>query len=233
MKIQHVTVVLTDIEGTTSSVRFVYDTLFPYFRKNCWKLKELTHLPSVQQAFKRTVELAYNLDGLRLRTVEDILSTLLRWSEEDRKITPLKTLQGILWKEGYEKGELQGHVYPDVAQALEQWAQAGLTLAVFSSGSVAAQKLLFEHSVSGDLTRYFSAYFDTETGEKRAIETYQIIAEQLSVNPSNILFLSDIKEELEAASCAGMQTIQLIRPGTDANWPLTVFNFAELAIDKK
>ena len=232
MKFSNISAVLTDIEGTTSSVNFVYEVLFPYFRNNMDRLKEMTADPQVQAAFKKTVELARELEGKTLKSVDEILATLHRWSEEDRKITPLKTLQGILWQEGYNSGELQGHVYADVAPALKQWHDRTIQLAVFSSGSVAAQKLIFGHSISGDLTTYFSSYFDTETGGKRDKETYSAIAEQMHLKCQNILFLSDIVEELEAAQSAGMQTVQLVRVGTKPNWERTVSDFSEIEINQ-
>lgn len=220
--------VLTDIEGTTSSISFVADELFPYFREHIRELLEMKNHPAVAEAFAETVSLAEMEDGLMLSTDEDILKTLHRWSMEDRKITPLKTLQGILWEIGYKNGSLKGHVYPDVAPKLAQWKASGIQLGVFSSGSVAAQKLIFGYSVAGDLTPYFSAYFDTKTGGKRETRTYEIIASQLEVPAVEILFLSDVKEELEAAREAGFQTIQLVRPGTTANWERTVSDFSEL-----
>jgi enolase-phosphatase E1 len=232
MKFSSVSAVLTDIEGTTSSVNFVYEVLFPYFRTNMDRLKDMTSDPQVQAAFKRTVELAREMEGLSLKSVEEILQVLRRWSEEDRKITPLKTLQGILWKDGYASGELEGHVYEDVAPALKEWHKSGLTLAVFSSGSVAAQKLIFGHSISGDLTGCFSNYFDTETGGKRETETYAKIAELMKFSSEQVLFLSDIVEELEAAKAAGMQTVQLIRKGTTPNWERTVNDFSEIEINQ-
>jgi len=230
MKFSNISAVLTDIEGTTSSVNFVYEVLFPYFRTNLDRLKQMTDYPEVQKAFKKTVELARELEGITLKSVDDILNTLKRWSEEDRKITPLKTLQGILWQEGYKTGELQGHVYDDVAPVLKNWFDSGLQLAVFSSGSVTAQKLIFGHSISGDLSAYFSAYFDTETGGKREAETYGKIAQLMQLKPEQILFLSDIKEELEASRDAGMQTVQLIRQGTAPGWGQTVNDFSEIEI---
>jgi enolase-phosphatase E1 len=220
--------ILTDIEGTTTSVQFVYDVLFPYFRENINHLKDLTSNTEVQQAFKKTVELSNELEGKKLQSVEEIIATLLRWSIEDRKITPLKTVQGILWKEGYENGQIKGHVYQDVPEALKCWNDQGLKMGVFSSGSIAAQKLLFGFSEFGDLTPFFSAYFDTTTGGKREIETYRSIASQLSLKASEILFLSDIIEELEAAKEAGFEAIQLVRPGTQKAWPESVEDFSQI-----
>lgn len=222
--------ILTDIEGTTTSVKFVYDILFPYFRKNIGKLKGMVNLPEVQKAFKQTVELAASLQNKKLNSVDDIINTLYRWSEEDRKITPLKALQGILWDEGYKSGEIKGHVYPDVQPALESWKNQGIEMGVFSSGSVAAQKLIFGYSEAGDLTPYFVAYFDTNTGGKRETETYPKIAQELGYAPNEMLFLSDIIEELEAAKASGMHTIQLTRPGTEVRWPDHVNDFSEITI---
>ena len=222
------TFILTDIEGTTTSVSFVYDVLFPYFRENMQKVRTMIHLPEVQAIFKETIRLAQETENKIIATEEEVIDTLIRWSNEDKKLTPLKDLQGILWKEAYETGIIKGHVYDDVAPALKAWKDAGLQLGVFSSGSIAAQKLIFGYSVAGDLTPYFSAYFDTTTGGKREVETYNKISQELKIQPSEILFLSDIVEELEAAQQAGLQTIQLVRPGTLANWKNTASSFSDI-----
>ena len=220
--------ILTDIEGTTTSVSFVYEILFPYFRNNIQQLKELQQLPEVHEAFEQTIELAKELEGIQLIETDEIINKLLEWSLADKKITPLKTLQGILWKNGYVSGEIKGHVYSDVKENLEKWKEKGIELGVFSSGSVAAQKLIFGFSELGDLTPNFSFYFDTKTGGKREVETYTKISYDINIPAANILFLSDIIEELEAAKLAGYQTIQLVRDGTTANWDKTVENFEEI-----
>lgn len=230
MKFEGIRYILTDIEGTTTSVSFVYDVLFPYFRNHIGELRELTKQEEVQKAFKQTVDLAASLENKKLNAVDDIINTLYRWSEEDRKITPLKTVQGILWKKGYETGEIKGHVYDDVQPALSRWQQHGLKMGVFSSGSIAAQKLIFGYSEAGDLTPFFSNYFDTTTGGKREVETYPKIAAELGLPASQILFLSDIVEELEAANQAGMQTVQLVRKGTDKKWEQAVCDFLQIEI---
>ena len=222
------TFILTDIEGTTTSVSFVYDVLFPYFRENMQKVRTMLHLPEVQAIFQETIRLAQETENKIIASDEEVIETLIRWSNEDKKITPLKDLQGILWKEGYETGIIKGHVYNDVAPALKAWKDAGIQLGVFSSGSITAQKLIFGYSVSGDLTPYFSAYFDTTTGGKREVETYIKISQKLNKQPSEILFLSDIIEELEAAQQAGLQTMQLTRPGTKENWPYTASSFSDI-----
>lgn len=219
--------ILTDIEGTTTSVSFVYDVLFPCFRNNIRQLEKLKSDPTVEEAFEEIIRLAKQ-EGSSLNTTSEVIDHLLKWSLEDKKITPLKTLQGILWREAYQSGNIKGHIYPDVPLALKKWKDQNIRLGVFSSGSVEAQKLIFGYSESGDLTPYFSHYFDTKTGGKRDTATYQKIAEVIQLEPVHILFLSDITEELEAARNAGYQTIQLVREGTKANWGKTVSSFSEI-----
>ncbi len=220
--------ILTDIEGTTSSVDFVYKALFPYFREHLNELTKHGHITDVKDAFSEIIEIAAQEEGRHLTTTEEVLACLKKWSEEDRKLTPLKVLQGIIWKNAYETGAITGHVFDDVPTALNQWRSKGLQIGVFSSGSVTAQKLLFRFSDFGDLSVHFSNYFDTTTGPKKEQETYQKIAQFLGMNPQQILFLSDISAELEAASAIGMQTIQLLRSGTAPNWSTTVNNFLEI-----
>lgn len=143
--------ILTDIEGTTSSVDFVYEVLFPYFREHLNELTKHGHITDVKDAFSEIIEIAAQEEGRHLTTTEEVLACLQKWSEEDRKLTPLKALQGIIWKNGYETGAITGHVFDDVPAALNQWRSKGLQIGVFSSGSVAAQKLLFRFSDFGDL----------------------------------------------------------------------------------
>jgi enolase-phosphatase E1 len=220
--------ILTDIEGTTTSISFVADELFPYFRNNIQDLKSLKSNPVVENAFSETIHLALELDHESISTDDEIIDKLFQWSVEDRKITPLKAVQGVLWDKGYKDGTLKGHVYPEVASVLQQWNATGIGLGVFSSGSIAAQKLIFGYSLAGDLRPLFSNYFDTTTGGKRETTTYSLIADLLKISPENILFLSDIKEELEAASTAGYQTVQLVRTGTKADWKITAADFNEI-----
>lgn len=223
--------ILTDIEGTTSSISFVAEELFPYFRENISDLLALKDRLVVKEAFDETVELAKSEDGETLSTDQEIIDKLFQWSVEDRKITPLKTLQGVLWDVGYRDGELKGHVYPEVAANLKNWKEQGINLGVFSSGSVPAQKLIFGYSIAGDLTPYFSYYFDTNTGGKRESATYAKIAKELQIDPSEILFLSDIEEELQAAESAGYQTVQLARDGMTPSWKQFVTSFDELIFE--
>ena len=223
--------ILTDIEGTTSSISFVAEELFPYFRENISDLLALKDRLVVKEALEETVRLAKSEDGEILSTDEQIIDKLYKWSVEDRKITPLKTLQGVLWDAGYRDGELKGHVYPEVAANLKSWKEQGINLGVFSSGSVPAQKLIFGYSIAGDLTPYFSYYFDTNTGGKREAATYAKIAKELNLDPSEILFLSDIEEELLAADSSGYQTVQLARDGMPPSWKQFVTSFDEITFE--
>ncbi|MDR0802389.1 acireductone synthase [Fluviicola sp.] len=228
MTIKQPKYILTDIEGTTSSISFVAEELFPYFRNHISDLLALKENPVVKEAFAQTIQLTQTEDGEILSNDEEIIEKLRQWSIEDRKITPLKTLQGVLWDKGYKDGVLKGHVYPEVAGCLKKWKEEGVSLGVFSSGSVPAQKLIFGYSIAGDLTPCFSNYFDTNTGGKREAETYEKIAGVLNLEPGEILFLSDVVEELQAADSKGFQTIQLLRPGTQQKWPATARTFEEI-----
>lgn len=204
--------VLTDIEGTTTSVSFVYDVLFPYFRDQIQESRELsTNLlyPIVQATKEQAAK-----EGIQINGIDDCLDLLKTWSIEDRKFAPLKTLQGYIWKKGYEDGRIKGHIYEDVVDAFDEWDADGITIAVYSSGSVQAQKLIFGYSEHGDLTPYFSHYFDTKMGGKKEMRSYENIAQELNLEPYEILFLSDTPEELRAAREAGMEVIQLVREGT-------------------
>lgn len=200
--------IVTDIEGTTSSIDFVHQTLFPYARTRLrtW-LKAHAGEPQVLVQLD-AVEREVGSSALSLDEAADVLEG---WMAEDRKATPLKALQGLIWAEGYASGELRGHVYPDTPEALRAWHARGLRLCVYSSGSVAAQKLIFGHTDYGDLTPLFSDYFDTRVGGKREAASYRAITEQLGLEATSVLFLSDISEELDAARSAGLQTCQIVR----------------------
>lgn len=205
--------IVTDIEGTTSDIRFVHHVLFPYARAR------LAAFVTAQQYAEPVSSI---LDNLREETGQadastaQLVETLFAFMDEDRKSTALKALQGIIWREGYVDGDFTGHLYPDVLPALEKWKAKGLDLYVYSSGSVSAQKLLFGYSDEGDITHLFSGYFDTLVGAKRDVQSYRNIAEQLGLAPAAILFLSDVHQELDAAEQAGFRTIQLIRGDGDA-----------------
>ncbi len=200
-------VILTDIEGTTSSISFVKDVLFPYARER---------LPAFVAAHGNDPEVRALLDQVAAEhgaMCQDamIVETLQGWIDEDRKHTALKALQGMIWNAGYARGDFTAPLYPDVAPALLAWHAAGHPLAVYSSGSVPAQKLLFSHSDAGDLTPLFSNYFDTEVGYKRDAGSYRRIVERLGRPAQDIVFLSDVVEELDAAREAGMRTVLLDR----------------------
>jgi enolase-phosphatase E1 len=200
--------VLTDIEGTTSSLSFVKDVLFPYAR---------AHLAAFVREHAQAPRVALQLDEVRREagdpglSMEAVIDHLIAWIDQDRKITPLKVLQGMIWENGYRNGDFQGHIYPDAEQVLRDWQARGLALYVYSSGSVQAQKLLFAHTAFGDLTPLFDGYFDTTVGGKLDTGSYRAIAAAIGVAPADILFLSDVKAELDAAAAAGCRTAWLVR----------------------
>ncbi|MHA7834525.1 MAG: acireductone synthase, partial [Algiphilus sp.] len=202
--------IVTDIEGTTSSIAFVHDTLFPYARERMVDyLRGHWDDPAVRAHVEEVVK-----EAACTNTPEAVGAELLRWMDADRKATPLKALQGNIWAEGYADGSLHGHVYPDTPEYLRRWAQTGMALYVYSSGSVAAQKLIFGHSLAGDLCPLFSGYFDTTIGGKKETASYQRIVDAMGCPAAEILFLSDVGAELDAAADAGMQTCQLVRDAT-------------------
>ena len=201
--------IVTDIEGTTSSISFVKDVLFPYARRR---------LPAYVETHGDTAEVQHWLHeaakeaGIVEASRQEIIELLLRWIDEDRKSTALKALQGMIWQEGFEAGEYRAHMYPEVSARLHAWRGDGLRLYVYSSGSVQAQKLFFRYSEVGDLGPLFAGYFDTETGPKREQLSYERIVEAIGERPEHVLFLSDIEQELDAARAAGLQTGWLLRP---------------------
>lgn len=199
-------VVLTDIEGTTSAIAFVKETLFPFAEA------ALDGFLDAHAADPAIAAILAEVPG------PDPRATLRRWMAEDAKATPLKTLQGLIWRAGFEDGRLKGHLWPDVAPCLRAWQAGGLRLAVYSSGSVEAQRLLFRHSAAGNLEPLFAGFFDTRMGAKREAASYAAIAAALEEAPGAILFLSDVPAELDAAAAAGLATCQLVRPadGTTA-----------------
>ena len=202
--------VVTDIEGTTSSLSFVKDVLFPYAQE---RLADFVRSNARDAAVRKLLDDVRVEVGKPLTDMECV-AQLMRWIEEDKKLTPLKALQGMIWEAGYREGAFTGHVYEDAARNLRLWREQGLALYVFSSGSVQAQRLIFGHSDYGDLTPLFAGYFDTTIGAKREADAYRKIAAAITVPPSQVLFLSDVKEELDAARAAGMQTLWLVRDGT-------------------
>lgn len=200
--------IVTDIEGTTSSIDFVHKVLFPYASE---------HLPEFVREHQSDPAVMPLLDAVTAEAgepdagIERVIEILLQWIDEDRKVTALKALQGRIWKHGYESGAFTGHMYEDAVSTLRAWAAADIDLYVYSSGSVGAQKLLFGYSDAGDLTALFRGYFDTGIGHKREAASYRNIVDDIGITATDVLFLSDVAAELDAAAAAGMQTFQLIR----------------------
>lgn len=224
--------ILTDIEGTTSSLSFVKEVLFPYARAH---LGDFLERHAQEPAVAAELAEVARLSGRQL-TLAETTAQLLAWIDADRKATPLKSLQGMIWEAGYRDGDFIAPLYPDVAPALRRWHGEGHTLAVYSSGSVPAQKLLFAHTDAGDLTALFVGFFDTEVGGKRDAESYRAIAGRLASAPDQIVFLSDVVAELDAARDAGLRTVLLDRrpdypqprSGVLANGHVRVESFAEI-----
>lgn len=234
--------VLLDVEGTTSSIAFVHEVMFPFARR------ELPHFLAAQWG---SAELAQALQALAHDAgYEDlspwlsesspeaaqarILAHVMSLMDRDAKTTGLKQLQGLVWRGGFQSGRLRAHVYPDVEPALKRWRQDGLEIRIYSSGSVEAQQLFFGHTESGNLLPYLEGHYDTRIGGKRDAASYRRIAHDIQLPPDRVIFVSDVVEELVAARQAGMQAALSMRPG---NGPLatpfdgpTVHSFTELSI---
>lgn len=199
--------VLTDIEGTTSSIAFVHDVLFPYAHRE---------LPRFVREHGSEPEVRHWLDAVAAEqggvcSDEVIVEVLQGWIDQDRKHTALKALQGMLWLDGYRNADFTAHIYPDAAESLRAWHAAGHRMAVYSSGSVAAQKLFFGNSDAGDLLPLFCEFFDTGIGHKRDADSYRLIADRVDRSPQDIVFLSDVVGELDAARDAGLRTVLVDR----------------------
>ncbi|NEB02266.1 acireductone synthase [Streptomyces sp. SID13726] len=203
--------VVLDIEGTTSATGFVVDVLYPYSRSRfAALLTERSEDPEVARAVAQVREEIGDPDA----GAADIEKALNTWLDEDRKATPLKTLQGIIWSEGFARGDLVSHFYDDVVPELRAWHAAGVRLYVYSSGSVAAQRAWFTNSPEGDLTSLVSGLYDTENaGPKQEAESYRRIASATGLAPDRLLFLSDRPGELDAAREAGWHAVGIRRPG--------------------
>ncbi len=193
-----ITHILSDIEGTTTAIAFVHRSLFPY-------------AASALEDFLARHGEAPEVAAILADVPGDPLTTLREWMAADAKVTPLKALQGLIWAQGYADGALRGHLWPDVAAELQAWHARGLHLAIYSSGSEQAQRLLFRHSEAGNLEPLFEGFFDTRMGAKREAPSYTRIAETWGAPPAAILFLSDVAEELDAARAAGLAICQLVR----------------------
>lgn len=199
--------VVTDIEGTTTAIDFVHKILFPYSRTRitAWLAEHYTD--TELQSYCKQHNISQNI------SITDLAHQLIEWIDQDLKHPLLKYIQGKIWREGYETGAYQSHFYEDVFPALTQWQAAGLTLCVYSSGSVEAQQLLFQYTPWGDKRNLFSHFFDTAVGAKKEAQSYHNIQQALALPPTQIVFLSDIAAELQAAQSAGWHTVLLMRPG--------------------
>jgi enolase-phosphatase E1 len=210
---------LLDIEGTTTPVEFVYEALFPYARArvNAFLRANAEEIATLRVERASDVQQGLNppcWDDNAPESSLDSAAAYVQWlMDEDRKSTALKALQGKIWEAGYRSGELQGEVYADVLPAFLRWRQKRKTICIFSSGSVLAQKLLFQTTRSGDLRPFITAYFDTTTGKKVQPESYRRIAMELGQAPANISFISDVTAELDAAHASGLRTVLCVRPG--------------------
>ena len=227
--------ILLDIEGTTTPIEYVHDVLFP-FAKRKMPGYVAAHFDALsdeieQLRLEHQKDLGYtdDFDPSSANSVAKYLAFLI---DADRKSTPLKSIQGEIWKLGYDSRELVSKVFDDVPRAFERWRSEGKVVAIYSSGSVLAQQLLFRNTDHGDLTTYISNYFDTTTGAKREAESYKKIVSELGFPPQEIVFCSDIPEELDAAKAAGLLTALVVRPGNapveDAEGYRVVIDFDQL-----
>jgi len=217
--------VLIDIEGTVGSIRFVKDVLFPYARRRlrAFVLENAGRSEVAEQLAAVAADAGGNAD---LGALADQLE---RWSDEDRKATPLKALQGMIWASGYASGELTAHLYEDAVRALRRWSGRGLPVHVYSSGSIAAQRLYFKHTSSGDLSALLAGYFDTTTGPKQDAPSYRRIADAIGVPPAELIFFSDAEAELVAARAAGLRAVEVLRDGQPRWSGPSIQSFDELA----
>jgi len=201
--------ILLDIEGTTTPITFVYDVLFPFARRQVGDYVRHADLTDLQREYDEDVHRGHHPPAWSAEPV-----AYIHWlMDQDRKSSALKNIQGRIWLQGYQSGELQGEVFQDVPPALERWHRESIDVRIFSSGSILAQRLLFSSSSAGDLTRFLKGYFDTTTGPKDEAQSYAQIARSFDVPISDILFISDVTRELDAARSAGMQTLLCVRPG--------------------
>ena len=204
--------ILLDIEGTTTPISFVYDVLFPFARKQLADYLPRTDLSDLQLEHQAETQNAPEWSSPPILYVEWLM-------DQDRKSTALKRIQGEIWLAGYQNGELHSEVFPDVPIALERWRSKDIEVRIFSSGSVLAQRLLFSHTKAGDLTRFLSGYYDTTTGAKSDPRSYAAIANGFGIALSDIVFISDVTRELDAARTAGMKTLLCVRPGNHPQPP--------------
>ena len=245
VKIEPVRGMLLDIEGTTSSISFVYDVMFPFVRRElqsylaahwddalCLIARDKIAQEAGHASFFSWVK-AKNAPAESAQPAL-VIAEVLRLMNADVKSTGLKQLQGLIWEQGFHSGELLAHVYDDVAPALRAWRERGLDLRIYSSGSIQAQKLFFGHTVAGNLLPLFSGHYDTTTGAKREASSYEQIASAFELPAAHIVFVSDVVPELDAARAAGMQTALVLRTGnaavTAGHGHRGIHSFAELRL---
>ena len=221
-----VSTILLDIEGTTTPIEFVYEVLFPFAHR---------HVKEFIRQHRESADVCADIAALRAEYLADIeggneppswrddsedswlesVTPYVHWQmKQDRKSTALKSLQGKIWEAGYLSGSLLSQVYPDVPSAFAHWRKQERKIYIYSSGSILAQKLLFAHTTYGDLSSYLSGYFDTTTGAKRAAASYRSISEAIGWSGPEVLFVSDVSLELDAAQEAGMKTALCVRSGS-------------------
>jgi len=199
--------VLLDIEGTIAPISFVKDTLFPYSRE---KLEEFIKENKDKPEIRKILDDIKKLEGRDL-SLDEIISLLKKWIDEDKKITPLKDIQGYIWEEGFVSGKIKAPLYEDAYKKILSWREKGIPMYIYSSGSVKAQKLFFSHTEYGNILNFFKGHFDTKIGSKKDPESYKKISEEIGLKPEEILFLSDNPEEIEAAAKAGFKVIRIVR----------------------
>jgi enolase-phosphatase E1 len=235
--------IVLDIEGTVSSIDFVFRTMFPYVRRELDVfLGEHFAQPEVQNACRRIAaegnltqfQMLGDHQAVRPQAIRLIRDEVIRLMDGDVKSTGLKELQGLIWRRGFESGELVAQVFSDVPQRLKEWSAAGIKLFIYSSGSVAAQKLFFGHTEYGDLRGFLHGYFDTTTGPKREPSSYAAIANACGIPAGRLLFVSDVVAELSAAASVGYQAALSLRPGNppqeSAERWLQVSDFSQLRV---
>jgi enolase-phosphatase E1 len=219
--------VLTDLEGTAIPMSFMNGTLIPFARERLGSfIAQHAEEADVEDALDETGRL---MGGYQLKPAE-AEALLLRWMKQDRKATPLKILQGLIWQEGYDAGQIRSEIYPDVADSLKAWSAAGLRLFVYSSNSELAQKLILSHAPSGDLTSLFEGFFDTTAGQKIEPASYEAICKKLELPAASILVVCDNEEELDTAKSAGMATARIVREGNAKSRHPAVPDFPSLKL---
>jgi enolase-phosphatase E1 len=226
--------ILLDVEGTTSSISFVYDVLFEYAKRHMASFLEAHAADPLVREHSRQLLLDAADDPAAADDTARVTLAALELIRRDLKSTPLKAIQGMIWRRGFEAGELVSHVFDDVPPALAQWADSGFDVRIYSSGSIEAQRLFFGHTAFGDLTPRIRGHYDTTTGPKREASSYARIAADMEIEPRQILFVSDIGAELDAARQAGMATALAVRPGNREAGGLfdhePIASFAEIVV---